>query len=420
MSDPEPADLPATPPPLAARLARSDTFASLAVPQFRLLLAGTALSQIADWMNEVARGWLVLQLTGSPFQLGLLGFIRGITQLLFSPVAGVMADRLDRRQLAAITQTIPALTTLAIGILVSTGSVQMWHLYAFGGISGFSGAVNQPTRQILVYDVVGGDYITNAVALNSVTSNLARIIAPSVGGVLIGVTGIASSYYAQSGFFALATVATLMLHPRTHADPMRAPVWQSLRDGMSYVRGDPTVARLVLLNAIPNLLIYPYVSMMPIFAEDVLHVGSGGYGLLLTGVGFGSIPGGLFIARMSSDAPRGRIMASAAMLYMGMVFFFALSTIFALSFVILIVAGVGWVTMVTLNQTLLQLNVEDAYRGRVLSLYTMAAGFTPFGNLAMGFSSDEFGVQATVAAFALAGFALAATLGLASARVRRL
>ncbi len=399
---------------------RTSTFASLALPQFRLLLAGTALSQIADWMNEVARGWLVLQLTDSPFQLGLLGFIRGISQLVFSPAAGVMADRLDRRQLAAITQTVPALTTLGIGVLISAGEVQMWHLYIFGVISGISGSINHPTRQILVYDVVGGDKITNAVALNSVTSNLARIVAPSVGGVLIGVTGIAASYYAQSAFFALATFATLMLHPQTHAEPMRAPVWESLRDGMAYVRGDPTVARLVLLNAIPNLLIYPYVSMMPIFAEDVLGAGSAGYGLLLTGVGFGSIPGGLFVARMQPGPGKGRTMAFAALLYMGMVALFALSTVFPVSFVILIVAGVGWVTMVTLNQTLLQLNVEDVYRGRVLSLYTMAGGFTPFGNLAMGFSAGEFGVQATVAVFALAGFALAAMLGLGSARVRRL
>ncbi len=402
------------------RIARSDTFASLALPQFRLLLAGTALSQVADWMNEVARGWLVLQLTGSPFQLGLLGFIRGITQLLFSPVAGVMADRLDRRQLAAITQTVPALTTLGIGLLVSTDAVRMWHLYAFGFVGGLSGAVNQPTRQILVYDVVGGDHITNAIALNSVTSNLARIVAPSVGGVLISLTGIAASYFAQSLFFALATVATLLLHPASHAEPMRAPVWQSLRLGLSYVRGNAIVARLVLLNAIPNLLIYPYVSLMPIFARDVLGAGSGGYGLLLTGVGFGSIPGGLFVAGMTSDARRGRTMAFAALLYMGMVALFALSNVFALSFAILIVAGVGWVMMVTLNQTLLQLNVEDAYRGRVLSLYTMAAGFTPFGNLAMGASAAQFGVQSSVAVFALAGFALAAVLGIGSARVRKL
>jgi MFS family permease len=397
-----------------------DTFTSLALPQYRYLLAGTALSQIASWMEEVARGWLVLQLTGSPFQLGLLGFIRGFSQLLVSPFAGVLADRLDRRRLAAVTQMVPAVDALIIAILVGSGQIAMWQLYPLVAISGVTGAVNVPTRQVLVYDVAGGENIANAIALNSVVANIARIIAPAVGGVIIGAVGISASYYAQVVFFLLATGATFMLRPITHAEPVRAPLWRSLREGVSYVRHDPTLARLVLLNVIPNMLIYPYVALIPVFARDVLSTGSAGYGILLTGVGFGSIPGGLFVAGMSSSRRRGLTMALAACLYMSMVFFFTLSTLFALSFAILVVAGIGWSVMVTLNQTLLQLNVEDAFRGRVLSLYTMAGGFTPFGSLAMGAAASHFGVQTAVAAFAVVALGLAVTLGLGSARIRRL
>lgn len=407
-------------PRIAARIARSDTFASLSLPQFRFLMAGTAMAQIAGWMEEVARGWLVLQLTDSAFQLGLIGFIRGISQLIFSPVAGVLADRLDRRNLAMVTQIVPALVAVVVGGLVSTGNIQMWHLYILVCIAGIAGAVNQPARQVLVYDVVGTEYLANAIAMNAVVSNLARIVAPAIGGLFIGFTGIASSYYAQAMFFALASGATLLLHPTVHAHAVRVPVWQGIREGVSYVRADPAVARLVLLNAIPNLLVYPYVAMMPIFARSVLHVGSAGFGLLLTGVGFGSIPGGLIVANMSGSRWKGRAMGAAALVYMGMVAVFALSTVFILSFAILVVAGVGWSMMVTLNQTLLQMNVEDAFRGRVLSLYTMAGGFTPFGNLAMGASADQFGVQAAVAVFAVTAFMIAAVLGLGSARVRRL
>jgi MFS family permease len=418
MDDPEAAT--AEKPPIAARIARSDTFASLSLPQFRYLLAGTAMSQIAGWMEEVARGWLVLQLTDSPFQLGLVGFIRGISQLLFSPFAGILTDRLDRRRLAMVTQVVPAFVALAIAGLVSSDRVEMWHLYLLVCAAGVAGAVNQPARQVLVYDVVGAEYLTNAIALNAVVSNLARIVAPSVGGLFIGITGIASSYYAQAAFFALASGATLLLHPSIRAEPVRVPLWQGIRQGAGYVRRDPVVARLVLMNMIPNLLIYPYVAMMPVFAEDVLDAGSAGFGLLLTGVGFGSIPGGLIVASMTDYRRKGRAMAVASLLYMGMVAAFALSTVFVLSFAILVVAGVGWSMMVTLNQTLLQMNVDDEFRGRVLSLYTMAGGFTPFGNLAMGTSADHFGVQGSVVAFALAGFALAAVLGLGSARMRRL
>lgn len=407
-------------PALTARLLRGETFASLALPQFRFLLAGTALSQIATWMEEVARGWLVLQLTGSPFQLGLLGFIRGFSQLLVSPFAGVLADRLDRRRLAVVTQLAPAGLALIIAGLVSTDQVAMWHLYILVALGGVTGAVNVPTRQVLVYDVVGSEYMTNAIALNSVTANLSRIVAPAVGGVIIGSVGISASYYAQTVFFVLATIATFLLRPITHVEPIRAPMWESIREGVRYVRGDQTMLRLVLLNAIPNLLIYPYVAMMPLFAKDVLGVGSSGYGVLLTGVGFGSIPGGLIVAGMTRSRWKGRTMGAAALLYMGMVALFALSTVFLLSFGILIVAGVGWSMMVTLNQTLLQINVDDAFRGRVLALYSMAGGFTPFGNLAMGASADAFGVQAAVVAFALTGFTVAAVLGIGSARVRRL
>lgn len=407
-------------PALAARLAGSGTFSSLALPQFRFLLAGTAFSQIAGWMEEVTRGWLVLELTHSPFQLGLMGFIRGFSQLLVSPAAGVMADRLDRRQLAAITQSVPALVALMIGLLVTTDRIQVWHLYIMACVAGVAGAINMPARQVLVYDVVGSDYLTNAIALNAVISNLARIIAPSAGGIVIGAVGISASFYAQTLFFLLATVATYMLRPIAQAAPARTPMWRGIREGLAYVRSDPTMLRLVILNVIPNVLIYPYVAMMPFFAENILHVGSAGYGVLLTGVGFGSIPGGLIVANMSRSRWKGRAMGAAAILYMGMVVLFGLSRWFPLSFAILVTGGLGWSMMVTLNQTLLQLNLSDEFRGRVLALYTMAGGLTPFGNLAMGAAADQFGVQEAVVAFALAGLVLAAYVGLGSARVRRL
>jgi predicted MFS family arabinose efflux permease len=275
-------------------------------------------------------------------------------------------------------------------------------------------------RQVLVYDVVGGDYIVNAIALNSVVANVSRIIAPAAGGIVIAGVGIEASYYAQMVFFALATLATFALHPVTHAEPVRAPMWQSIRDGASYIRNNPTMARLVLLNMLPNLLIYPYVALIPIFAKDIMDVGSAGYGILLTGVGIGSIPGGLIVAGMSNSERKGLVMGLSACFYMIMVTLFALSSVFILSFIILIVAGVGWSMMVTLNQTLLQLNVADEYRGRVISLYTMAAGVTPFGNLSMGALADAQGVRVAVASFAMTGFALAAVLGIGSRRVRAL
>jgi MFS family permease len=383
-------------------------------------MAGTAFAQIASWMEEVARGWLILEFTNSPFQLGVFAFIRGICQLLVSPFAGVLLDRLDRRRLAVLTQTVPAVNSLGIAALVASGWLEIWMLYPLVAIGGISGAINMPARQILVYDVVGSDYITNAIALNAVVSNGARIMAPIAGGATIAAIGISASYVTQAVFFLLATLATWLLHPMGHAETVREPFLQSIRGGIEYTRREPMIARLVLLNTIPNLLIYPYVALFPIFAKEILEVGSAGYGVLLTGVGVGSIPGGLIVAGMTESRWKGRVMGLAACVYMAMVALFALSNVFVLSFVILCVAGVGWSMMVTLNQTLLQLNVADEYRGRTLSLYTMAAGTTPFGNLGMGVTADVVGVQAAVAGFALTAFALAAVLGIGSRYVRAL
>jgi len=405
---------------LPRRLARAPAFSSLSLGQFRFLLAGTSASQLGGWMEEVARGWLVFQLTDSAFQLGLVAFLRGISTLAFSPVAGVVVDRLDRRRIAAFSQAVPGTVALLVGLLVSADWVQMWHLYVMAVIVGASGAINIPARQVLVYDVVGPEHLTSAIALNSVTGNVSRILAPSLGGIIIRAAGMAPAFYGQAAFQGVAVVATLLLRPLTHVQPVRVPVMAGIREGFGYVRRDETLSRLVLMNVIANVLIYPYVSMMPVFAKDILHGGSAGYGLLLTGVGFGAIPGGLAAASMQGWGGRGKTMALAALLYMGMVLAFSFSRLFGLSFAILIVAGVGWALFATLNQTLLQLNLDDAFQGRGMALYSMAGGLTPFGSLGLGATSQQFGVPHSVAGFAVAGLALVALAGIASRKIRRL
>jgi MFS family permease len=407
-------------PALARRLARAPAFSSLALGQFRFLLAGTSASQLGGWMEEVARGWLVFQLTDSAFQLGLVAFLRGISTLVFSPAAGVVVDRLDRRRVAAFSQAVPGTVALLVGILVSGGWVQMWHLYIMAVVVGVSVAVNVPARQVLVYDVVGSEHLPSAIALNSVTGNVSRIVAPSLGGIIIRVAGTAVAFYGQAGFYWLAVAATLMLRPLTHVEPVRVPVLSGIREGFDYIRRDERLSRLVTMNVIANVLIYPYVTMMPVFAKDILHGGSAGYGLLLTGVGVGAIPGGLTAASMQGWGSRGKTMAMTALLYMGMVVAFSFSRLFVLSFAILVVAGIGWSLFVTLNQTLLQLNLDDAFQGRGMALYSMAGGLTPFGSLSMGAAAQQFGVPHSVAGFAGTGLMLAALAGIASRKIRRL
>jgi MFS family permease len=350
-----------------------------------------------------------------------MSFVNGISSLVFSPAAGIITDRYDRRFLAGTTQAAAALIALGIGLLVALNQVQLWHLYAFAVMNGAIVSVNMPARQVLVYDVVGPDYLTNAIALNSVTANVARIGGPSVGGAIIAAAGIQQTYFAEAAFFVVAAVVTFGLQPMTAVAAIRVPIMQGLRSGFDYVRRDAVLTQLFLLNVIPTVLIYPYVSLIPVFAHDVLGVGSTGYGVLLSGVGFGSIPGGLMVANMSPSAHKGRAMAGAALLYMGLVTAFAASSMFVVSFGVLVIAGIGWSVMAILNQTLVQLQLtDDAVRGRVLAFYGMANGLTPFGAFAMGSVADGVGVQWAVASFAMTGFVFAAIVGLGSARIRRL
>lgn len=408
--------------PSAAAEARPSpaTFASLSLPQFRLLVAGTVLSQLAGWMEEVARGWLVWSLGHSALQLQLLAFISGLSRLLAAPAAGFLTDRLERRFLAAATQAIDALFAAGVGLLVTTGTVQLWHLYLLHACMSATNAVNITVRQALVYDVVGPEYLTNAVGLNSVASNVARIAAPSLGGIVIGTLGVEAAFYSQAALLLIAVPITMALRLVVSSRPLRVPFLRGVLEGVSYLRSDPVLMRLMAMNYVPHILIYPYVTLLPEFAERVLRAGPQGYGVLLTGVGFGSIPGGLLVASMSGWSRKGVAMTLAACLYMGMVAAFSQSQTFVVSFAALVAAGVGWSMMVGLNQALVQLHLPEEMRGRGLGLYNLGPGLGPLGNLAMGGTAEWLGVQTAVTCFAAAGLSLSLFLGLGSPRMRRL
>ena len=396
------------------------TFASLSLPQFRLLLLGTVLSQLFGWMEEVARGWLVWSLSHSPLQLQLLAFTSAFSRFLSAPVAGFLTDRLERRFLAAATQAGQAVLAMGVGVLATSGHIQLWHLYLINPFWASMNSINLTVRQALVYDVVGPRYLTNAMGLNSVAANVCRISAPTLGGAIIGTLGVEAAYYCQAVLLLASVPVTLLLRLVVSSQPVRVPFLQGLRESIDHLRSDPALLRLMAMNYVPNVLIYPYVTLLPEFAERVLKSGPQGYGVLLTGVGFGSIPGGLLVASMTGWRRKGLAMTLAAALYMGMVAVFSQSRLFPLSFAALVVAGVGWSMMVGLNQTLVQLRLPEEMRGRGLGLYNLAPGLGMLGNLAMGGAAQWLGVQTAVASFALSGLCLSLFLGLGGREVRRL
>ncbi len=402
----------------ASRFAQA--FSSLSIVNFRYLLGGTVAVSFSMWMGQIGQGWLVAKLTSSPFQLGLVQFLRGISILFISPLAGALAERVDRRVLAGTASAINGLTSLAIAILVVSGHIAMWQLYITALIAGICGSVFNPVRQFLVYDAVGPRQLPNAIALNSMVNNMARVVGPGLAGFLIAFS-ISSAFFGQFIFFTAATLTLVPLRLGVPTAREREPFLSSIRLGAAYVRRHTLLLRLILLQAIPSMLIYPYLQMIPLIARDYLDVGARGYGVLLTGVGIGALISAFLVAAFSDVRRKGAIASVALLMYMTMILSFSFSRTYLLSFLILIVGGTGFIVFSTFNQTLVQLHVEDDYRGRVLSLYTMSQGLNPFGSLAMGFVAQRFlGPPGAIAAFCIVALVLAAFSGVASREIRAL
>jgi MFS family permease len=418
MSAPE---VTATQPPGGIRGYGHRTFSSLGIPDFRVLWIGNVGTMLGQWVQFAAQGYLVFHLTGSPFQVGAVGFVRGVTSVTVSPFAGTVTDRFSRRSVLMVMTAVSACAATLVATLIITHVIQVWMLYPLSAIEGFGDAVNQPARQVMIYDVVGADDLPNAVAVNSLGSNTMRIVGPSLAGALIGAVGIQAAFIVQASAYAFSVVATSRI--KTKGVPVgrgTTTVLRSMLDGVDYARTHRDVLLLVIMAGLPSLLVYPYVQFIPVFASDVLHVGSFGFGFLASAVGYGSIVGALIAVNMTKIKKRGQILVWTTFIYMALVTAFALSNMYVLSFALLVVAGVANSIYLMFNQVMVQLTVHDEYRGRVLSLYVMTSGITPFSALLMGALIDVFGPQVTVACFTGLGSLIVLAIGITSKRLREI
>jgi MFS family permease len=386
-----------------------------------VLWIGNVGTMLGQWVQFAAQGYLVFHLTGSPFQVGAVGFVRGISSVTVSPFAGTVTDRFSRRSVLMVMTAISATAATLVATLIITDVIQIWMLYPLSALEGLGDAVNQPARQVMIYDVVGAEDLPNAVAVNSLGSNTMRIVGPSLAGALIGTVGIQAAFIVQASAYAFSVFATSRI--KTRGVPVgrgTTTVLASMLDGISYARSHPDVLLLVVMAGLPSLLVYPYVQFIPVFAKDVLHTGSLGFGFLASAVGYGSIVGALIAANLTQIKKRGQILVWTTFVYMALVTGFALSNNYALSFGLLVVAGIANSIYLMFNQVMIQLTVHDEYRGRVLSLYVMTSGITPFSALLMGALIDAFGAQVTVACFTGLASAIVLVIGITSKRLREI
>jgi MFS family permease len=349
-------------------------------------------------MDSLAINWLVLVLTNSPLALGTVNLVRGLPTLLLSLVGGVVADRFDRRWLMVWTQLGQALCTAALAWLATEGTLQIWHIYGLLIVRGVVQAINSPARSSIVGDLVPRSDITNAIALHSTVFNATRMIGPALAGVLIGAYGSALVLWIGAAAHLMCAWATFQMEPGAGKTPRpKSSAWQSVGEGVAYLRREPVVLMLLILGVVPFILGNPYQSMLPVFAKDVLVVGPEGLGFLTTAAAAGSLISAFLIAGLGDFPKKGLVMIFGLLAFGTLLVAFAYTPWPWVAGVLLFLIGASTQLYQTTNATLMQLLVPTEYRGRVFGIHQMDRGFIPVGSFLAGAIAQVAGAPFAVA-----------------------
>ncbi|MDQ3870530.1 MAG: MFS transporter [Chloroflexota bacterium] len=363
---------------------------ALAHRNFRLFWGGQLVSLVGTWMQTVAQGWLVLELTNDPFALGLAAAFQFVPVLVLGLFGGIVADTLPKRPMLIGTQASAMALALVLAALVATGTVQVWHVYLLAALLGVVNALDMPVRQSFVVEMVGRADVANAVALNSAVFNASRIVGPAIAGVLIGTLGIAACFFVNGVSYVAVLLALLAMRPRELLSPPRVQferTWRGvlgqLQEGLAYVRHTPPVLLAIAVLGIVATVGMNFNVLIPILARDVLRGGADAFGFLMAASGLGSLASALMIAY--GQRPTLRLLLFGAGIFGLALVFLSLSRSLPLSLLLMVVLGWGVIAIAATTNTLIQLTVPDELRGRVMSLYTTVfAGSTPLGGLLSG------------------------------------
>ncbi len=375
----------------SARLSRIGSgFHSLKVRNYRLFIIGQIISLTGTWMQTTAQAWLVLQIANSPLALGVVTTLQFLPITLLVLYGGVLADRLPKRRTLIVTQSLLLVQATIFGLLVGTGVIQLWHIYILAVVQGIVSAIDTPVRQAFVVEMVGREELVNAVALNSMTFNGARIIGPSLGGLIIARIGIAPALYLNAASFIAVLVALFMMDERAlHAvsPGKHASVWGQLKEGLSYTVHTPDVLVIIIVIAAIGTFGYNFSVTLPLIADFVLHTDAAGFGALSSFLGIGSLIAAISTAYVRTLTMRRLLLGAGAFgILLGLV---AVTPVFWISAILLAALGAAGIVFSTSSNSLLQLIVPDHLRGRVMSLNVLLImGSTPIGALIIGALSE--------------------------------
>jgi MFS family permease len=398
-----PTDQPrATFPEAAAPGAAARTFAaafrSLRSYNYRLFFFGQMISLTGTWMQTIAQAWLVLDITRSPLALGTVTMLQFLPVSLLVLFGGVLADKMPKRRLLVLTQTAAMAQAFALAFLTWSGLIALWQIYVLAAMLGLTTAIDNPTRQAFVVDMVDGDDVVNAVALNSSLFNTARLVGPALGGVVIALAGVATAFFINGVSFIAVIIGLLLmksnlLRPAPRGGDGR--VLEQLAEGLRYSLRTPAILFIMILMAAIGTFGYNFTVVLPLLARNVLHVGSIGFGTMTSATGVGSLVAALALATMGKASRQTLVVGAAA--YAILLAAVASSQWYGLTLALLVALGVAGIAFTTTANSSLQLTVPGHLRGRVMSLYMLLfLGTTPIGGEFTGVMAEHIGVQLTV------------------------
>lgn len=377
----------------------NNVFRSLQYRNYRLFFTGQSVSLIGTWVQRIAMPWLVYSLTDSVFLLGVVSFAGQIPTFLLAPIAGVYTDKFNKYKVLLITQLISLVQALVLAILTLAGVIQVWHIVTLSVILGCVNAFDVPSRHSFVIEMVEKkEHLGNAIALNSMMFNGARIIGPSIAGLILASAGEGICFLINAVSYIFVVTSLLMMRVRkVESKPVKGNVLAEMKEGFRYVFGFAPIKHLLLLLTVVSLLGSSYQVLMPVFASEVLGGGSGIYGFLMAASGVGALAGAVFLASRETVIKLGRIIPAACAMFGACIAILSFTRFVPASLLLMVMAGLGLMLHTASSNTILQTITDDDKRGRVMSFYTLAVmGTAPFGSLLAGSLAKIIGTSYTI------------------------
>lgn len=399
-----------------------ESFRSLRHRDFRYLWIGQVVQSEGQWMEQVARGWLIWEMTHDPFILGLYGTLRSLPALVLALPAGVLADRINRIHLIQGAQIAACVMAFLFGFLVQTELITVWMILGFALANGAAEAMRQPARQALLSNLVPGQDIMNAIAMNEVAQYTMRILGPILAGAMIGPFGVAGVFYVRGALYLLAVVVTgLIKAPLIAPQARERSMVQNVGDTFGYLKENAVLLALVLIGVVPALVGQPYQYLMPIFAKEIFQVGAQGLGVLTAAAGVGALVGALILASLGNVQRMGMLLLGSLLTYGSALIFFGLSPLLALALIALVGVGASQALFLAMRQTLVQLLSPDAFRGRIFSIAQLTRGtLSPLGALVAGTLASLFSAPLAIVVLGAVVLGIGTGSGVLLGEVRRM